>query len=101
MRDAFHELSCSFFGAHTQRLYLSSIVNLDKNTPLLCKEGPGVVALMFLSPNKTVNPFPQRDARGTTTLSRQLVDPFGKIPYCPGHSIRKRYFSKIQPRLFT
>jgi len=40
---------------------------------------PGVVALVFLSSNKTLNPFPQRGALGITTPSRQLADPFGKI----------------------
>jgi len=68
------------------RIDLSSIVNLGKNSPLLlaldtsgCQEGSGVVALMFLSSNKTVNPFPQRDAQGITTPSRQLADPYGDI----------------------
>jgi hypothetical protein len=65
---------------------LSSIVNLGKNSPLLlaldtsgCKEGPGVVALMFLRSYKTVNPFPQRDALGIITPALQLEDLFGKI----------------------
>jgi len=61
---------------------LSSIVNLGRNSPLLlaldtsgCQEGSGVVALMFLSSNKTLNPFPQRDAQGITTPSHR--DPVG------------------------
>jgi len=45
-----------------------------------CQEGSGVVALMFLNSNKTVKPFPPRDAQGITIPSRQLADPYGEIP---------------------
>ena len=41
---------------------------------------PGVVALRFLSSNKTQKSFPKRDARGITTPSHQLADLFGKSP---------------------
>jgi len=41
-----------------------------------CQEGSGVVALMFLNSNKTVKPFPERDAKGITTPSHR--DPCGE-----------------------
>ena len=49
-----------------------------------CKEGAGVIALMFLNSNKTVKPSLKRDAKGITTPSHR--DPCGEIP-----SLSRRY----------
>ena len=75
---------------------LSSIVNLGRNSPLLLaldtlgrQEGPGVVALMFLNSNKTVKPFPKRDAKGITTPSHR--DPVGGKGGDIYDSIKARY----------